>query len=144
MGLDITGIGSIFDFGSKIIDKLWPNKEDADKAKLELIRLQQEGEFKELDNALALAKMQADTNTAEATNSSVFVSGWRPAIGWVCAAALFCQFIGSPFLSWVSLTAHLPPLPSLPDWTQLTPILVGMLGLGWMRTSEKKAGVASK
>lgn len=144
MGLDVTGLGSVFDFGGKIIDKLWPNKADADKAKLELVRLQQEGEFKELDHALALAKMQAETNTAEAANPNVFVSGWRPAIGWVCAASLFCQFIGAPLLAWVSLSANLPAPPAPPDWAQLTPILMGMLGLGWMRTYEKKAGVANK
>lgn len=144
MGIDVTGLGSVFDFGGKIIDRLWPNKADADKAKLELVKMQQAGEFKELDHALELAKMQTATNTAEASNPNVFVSGWRPAIGWVCAAALFCQFIGAPLLAWVSSVANIPTPPSPPDWSALTPVLMGMLGLGWMRTVEKKAGVASR
>lgn len=142
MGLDITGVGSIFDFGSKVIDKIWPDPATRDKAKLELLKAQQEGAFREFDQLIAASKMQADTNTAEASNANVFVSGWRPAIGWVCAASLFCQFIGAPMLAWVSLSADLPAPPAPPDWAQLTPILMGMLGLGWMRTYEKKNGVA--
>lgn len=142
MGLDITGVGSIFDFGSKVIDKIWPDPATRDKAKLELLKAQQEGAFKELEAQIQFAAQQTDVNKVEAANASLFVSGWRPAVGWVCAASLFCQFIGAPLLAWVSLSADLPAPPAPPDWAQLTPILMGMLGLGWMRTYEKKNGVA--
>lgn len=144
MGTSIFDVGALFDFGSKVIDKIWPDPATRDKAKLELLKAQQEGAFREFDQLIAASKMQAETNTAEAANPNVFVSGWRPAIGWVCAASLFCQFIGAPLLAWVSISANLPAPPAPPDWAQLTPILMGMLGLGWMRTYEKKAGVASK
>lgn len=54
MGLDITGLGSIFDFGGKIIDKLFPDKDAADKAKLELLKMQQTGELAEMQNDFQL------------------------------------------------------------------------------------------
>jgi len=62
MGLDITGIGAIFDFGSKVIDKIFPDKDAADRAKLEMLKLQQEGAFKELEAQLELAKGQLAIN----------------------------------------------------------------------------------
>lgn len=142
MGLDITGLGSIFGFGSKVIDKLFPDKAEADRAKLRLIELQQAGEFKEIDAALEQSRQQTAINQEEAKSASLFVAGWRPAVGWVCVLALFAQFIGAPALTWLSLVADIPAPPAPPDWTQLTPILMGMLGLGWLRTQEKKAGVA--
>lgn len=100
---------------------------------------------------LALAQMdfsqlesQLKINLEEAKSQSVFVAGWRPAVGWVCATALGYSFVLQPFLAFtVSLwTKDLPPVPVL-DWGALSVILMGLLGLGGMRSWEKIKGVAS-
>jgi len=68
----------------KIIDKIFPDPAQKTQAQLALLQAQQAGEFKELDAQLQLAKGQTDTNQIEAANPKLFVSGWRPFIGWVC------------------------------------------------------------
>lgn len=86
---------------------------------------------------------QAQTNTSEAGNASVFVAGWRPAVGWVCAAGLASQFLAGPLLTWgAGLFGHTLAYPSL-DMGSLMTLLLGLLGLGGMRTLEKLQGVAS-
>lgn len=77
MGLDITGLGSLFDFGSKIIDKIFPDKTEAEKAKLAMLQLQQQGEFKELEAELAILSEQSKVNLEEAKSSNLFVSACR-------------------------------------------------------------------
>lgn len=85
---------------------------------------------------------QRDINKVEAAHGSVFVSGWRPAIGWVCALALAFQYLIRPLFAWATGVwwPHLPPLPGLDD--NLWQLLFGMLGLGGLRTFEKTKGVA--
>lgn len=142
MGFDITGIGSIFDFGGKLIDKLFPDKDAADKAKIEMFKLQQEGAFKELEAQLDLAKGQLAVNTEEAKNPSVFVAGWRPAVGWVCVCAYAFNYIVMPLANWIVLfwDIHAPAIVAL-DTGELTALLFGMLGIGGLRTFEKVKGV---
>jgi hypothetical protein len=91
---------------------------------------------------LAQITAQLKVNEVEAANPSVFVSGWRPFVGWVCTAALAIQFIISPTASWIAaLLGHAVAFPSLDMGTLLT-LLGGMLGLGGLRTVEKINGVA--
>lgn len=95
----------------------------------------------EIDMALVareekIALAQAEVNKVEAASDSLFKSGWRPAIGWVCAFALGYQMIGRPMLAWLStMNAWMPP-PSLEMDTLLT-LLFAILGLGAYRTYEK-------
>jgi hypothetical protein len=85
---------------------------------------------------------QLQVNQAEAASSSVFVAGWRPFIGWVCGAACAWNWIGLPILK-AGLAAWGHPLALSPaDLTEMLPILIGMLGLGGLRTTEKIKGVA--
>lgn len=137
-------ISAVLDIGGKLIDRLWPDPAQAASAKLELIKMQQSGELAKLTAETDLAKAQAATNTAEASNTNIFVSGWRPLIGWVCGMGLFSQFIVRPS---AEFTAHILgkviEYPSLDLGTLLT-LLFGMLGLGALRTTEKLQGVASK
>lgn len=138
MGLDMIGIGSIFDFGSKVIDKLFPNKDEAEKAKLALIELQQKGDLAELDATLKVAIAQAAVNTEEAKNASIFVSGWRPAVGWVCVTSLGYNYIFMPFFTYcANWWFKAPVMPAL-DTSELTTILIGMLGLIASRSFDKK------
>jgi hypothetical protein len=85
---------------------------------------------------------QAEINANEASNPNVFVSGWRPAIGWVCASALFFQYVGRPLLAWGGIVSGhaFPPLPGIDD--NLWQLMLGMLGLGGLRTFEKVKGAA--
>lgn len=142
MGFDITGIGSVLDFGSKIIDRIWPDPVQRDAAKLELFKAQQAGEFKEMDQAFEIAKGQISVNATEAANANLFVSGWRPAIGWICASALGYQYVGRPLIAWgFAACGHpLPPMPGLDD--NLWQLMMGMLGLGGLRTFEKVKGAS--
>jgi len=143
MGFDLTGISSVFDLVGKVVDKIWPDPGQAAQAKLELFKLQQAGELKELEQVFELAKAQIETNQVEAANPNLFVSGWRPAVGWVCVGGLIYTFIAQPLLSWASSIWGFPVPPSL-DMGELLTLLLGMLGLGGLRTFEKIQGKASK
>ena len=80
---------------------------------------------------------QLDINKTEAAHRSVFVSGWRPFIGWACGAAMALNFIVFPLASFVlAQTGHLVKLPTL-DMSEMMPVLMGLLGLGGLRTVEK-------
>lgn len=136
--MDITGIGSILDFGGKILDRLFPNPEARDAAKLLLLKAQKEGQFKELEMELEAAKAQIAVNIEEAKSANLFVSGWRPFIGWICGSGLAYQFLIYPIL-----VAFIPKIVQLDMGTLLT-LLMGMLGLGAMRTAEKFKNVASR
>jgi len=135
-------VTAVLDIGSKLIDKFWPNPVDAARAKLELYKAQQEGTFKEQEHVFELAKAQIEVNKVEAASSSLFIGGWRPAVGWTCVAGLGYSFFGLPMLAWASVNFGYTAPPELDMGTLMT-LLVGMLGLGGLRTMEKKAGVAA-
>lgn len=143
MGIDITGLGSVFDFGSKILDKIFPDKDSADKAKLALMELSQKGELQQIAQDFELAKSQIAVNQEEAKNSNFFVSGWRPAVGWVCVAAYAYNYLIMPLGTWASrlIDISAPALIAL-DTGELTTLLFGMLGIGGLRTYEKIKNVA--
>jgi len=141
MGFDITGLGSVFDLASKVIDKIFPDKDKAEAAKLEMFKLQQEGELKEIQNQFELAIKQNDVNVVEAGSQSVFVSGWRPFIGWVCGVALAWNYILFPLYGYTAkwISPNAPAMFAL-DSGELTTLLFGMLGLGAMRSYDKVKG----
>lgn len=145
MGFDITGLGSVFDFGSKIIDKIWPNKDEADKAKLEMFKMQQAGQLQDLQNAFQLAVKQGETNVEEAKSPSVFVAGWRPFVGWVCGTALAYNYVAMPLIVWTTKCFY-PNAPAMPALAmgELMTLLVGMLGLGALRSFDKTQGTDTK
>ena len=138
--MNLFGIGTVIDSVGKIASDLITT----DKERLEL-----ELRAKELDQAIDLA--QIGVNQAEATHSSIFVAGWRPAIGWIGAAAMAYQFLLYPMLLWGWtwmqnlgwIPAGLQPPPVL-DADQLWVILSGILGIAGMRSFEKTKGVAAR
>lgn len=134
-------VGSLIEAGMKILDKVIPDPQAKLEAQYKLLALQQAGEFKEIDAQLQMAQGQMDINKIEAANPSIFVSGWRPAMGWTCVAIFCANYIGAPFLSWVSPLLDIPPPPRL-DIGEVLPVLLGMLGLGTMRMTEKIKGAA--
>ena len=93
-------------------------------------------------HAQDLALAQIEVNKAEAASGSVFKGGWRPFIGWVCGSAFAYHFVLQPVIVFVVLAVgvDLPPLPEF-DMTSLMTVLMGMLGLGGLRTYEKQKGI---
>jgi len=130
-------ITAVLNIGSQLIDRLWPDPVQAANAKLKLFEMEKQGE-------LAGLVGQLEINKVEAANPSLFVSGWRPFVGWVCGVGLAMQFLLSPLLTWGAAIIGIPLiLPSL-DLGVLVTMLGGMLGLGGLRTLEKVKEVARK
>jgi hypothetical protein len=99
----------------------------------------------------ALMQEQTRTNQAEARHSSIFVAGWRPFIGWVGGFGLAYQFIGYPLLNWAWVfflaQGWIPPGISSPpvlEFGELMPLILGMLGVGTMRSYDKARNVDTK
>jgi len=135
-------ISASLDIGSKLIERLWPDAAAKQAAQLELLKLAQTGELAQLTAEVELAKGQLEVNRVEAQSGSILTSGWRPAVGWVCASGLAYQFLLAPLLTWAAqLGGHAIAAPSL-DMSTLMTLLLGMLGLGGMRTVEKLQGRA--
>jgi hypothetical protein len=138
--MNLLNISSIIDSVGKVAGDLITT--DKEKMQLEI-------ENRKLDQAIDIAQIQV--NKEEAKSSSLFVSGWRPAVGWIGAAALAYQFLAYPILGWAwkwlqamgYVPAEMSPPPLL-DAEQLWVMLSGILGIAGMRTFEKQKGVASK
>lgn len=140
---------------ASLLDKVIPDK-DARYARAHEIAKMVETQ------AFEMAKAQAAINQQEAAHKSLFVAGWRPAIGWICGIALAWSFVVLPILLWI--TFFVPQCPALPgggfdysgemfcvpdlatapklDMSELMTVLLGMLGLGGMRSYEKRHGVS--
>ena len=125
-------IGPIVDGFLKFI----PDKNERAKAKEQM-------EQQMLIGMTSLVQGQLAINAKEAEHGSIFVAGWRPAVGWICGLALAWNFIIQPIASWIAFLSgvDLVGMPTL-DAGELTTILLGMLGLGGLRTYEKRLGVA--
>jgi hypothetical protein len=123
--MDITGLSGLI---NTAVNKIWPDKTEAEK--------------QQLAAAVMVVQGQMDINKVEAANPSVFVSGWRPFIGWVCGSACAWNWIGLPVakLAAVVLGHSIDLSPA--DLTEMMPVLLGMLGLGGLRTLEKFKGVS--
>ena len=109
-----------------IIDKVADKIDDFTLDKEEKAQLIQE-----------INKAQIEVNKVEANSNSLFVSGWRPFVGWTCGVALCYHFVLQPFLTFVLYSfGQQITLPTF-DMGTLTTILMGMLGLGGLRSYEK-------
>ena len=141
--MDPVTVGAIVGIGKHIIRRLFPDPADQWKAEKELLELEQKGELAELDADTKLALGQLAINQAEAQHPSIFVAGWRPAVGWVCVVALAYHYLIYPFMLWVAFLAAvaLEGAPEL-DMTDLLILLGGLLGIGGFRTVEKIRKVA--
>ncbi len=81
-----------------------------------------------------LIELQSEINKMEAQHRTIFVAGWRPFIGWVCGVALAYNFVLRDMLVWYMGAETAPPALQM---EHLMTVLIGMLGLGGMRTFEK-------
>lgn len=127
-------LGSVFELGGKIIDRLFPDPAQKAQAELELLKLTQSGD---LQTTLA----QLEINAREAQHPSIFVAGWRPFVGWGCGVGLLYATVGHNLLAWLA-QAQGWPAPPVVDSDLLIYTLGGLLGIGGLRTLEKVKGVA--
>ena len=127
---DITGIGAVADLASNIVNKIWPDKSEQEKQAIAA--------------AVMVVQGQIDINKEEAKNPSVFVSGWRPFIGWVCGAACAWNWIGLKIALFIAAYSGHALNMQPADLSEMLPVLMGMLGLGGLRSYEKVNGVAAK
>ena len=126
-------LGPLFELGNSIIGRLFPDPAAKAAAELELLKMTQDGDLKQIMS-------QLEINAREAAHPSMFVAGWRPGAGWAGVAGLIYAAIGQPLLTWMA-TAKGWPTPPPVDTELLLYVLGGMLGLGGLRTIEKAKGV---
>ena len=112
-----------------LLDKVVPDKDQREKLAHEIATLAEK-------QAHSQIMAQMEVNKQEAAHKSLFVAGWRPSVGWVCCLAMAFNYIGFPLLSAAGIETTTLELDTM------LPVLLGMLGLGGMRSYEKSAGVA--
>ena len=127
-------LSSLLPVATKIIDRVVPDKNAAQKAKISM--------EKELTTAFNKANLaQIETNKIQAAHPSIFVSGARPAIMWICAFGLGWQFVVQPVAVWgLALSGAGIALPII-ETEGLMSLTLALLGLGGMRSFEKSKGV---
>ena len=122
---------SIIGVAGKVLDKFVEDKDLKSKLAAEL-----------KTQLIALDLAQAETNLEQAKHPSIFVAGARPSIMWICAFALAWQFVGAPIASWVVVMWYPTVILPVLETSELTGLVLALLGLGTMRTAEKWKGVA--
>lgn len=125
------GVDDLITAGLKVLDKFVPDPAQKQKAEAELRKSLMEWD-----------KSQTEINKVEAAHRNVFVAGWRPFIGWNCGIALSMHFVGLPIIQVVALYADFEPPVINFDMETLMTVLLGMLGLGGLRTYEKIKGIS--
>ena len=124
-------IGQVIEVADKVLGKFIPDKN---------LKMKQQKEMTMAFHDANLAQIQL--NKQEAAHKNIFVAGWRPFVGWTCGVALAYHFIVSPIVETILIAAGVAvDLPSF-EFSQLSSILMGMLGLGGLRTYEKMKGVS--
>lgn len=118
-----------------LLDKFIEDKDQKSKLAHEIATMAEK-------HAHEAAMAQVDVNKAEAQHKSIFVAGWRPFIGWTCGVALAYHFVAAPIIIFAAgwAGAEIPELPVF-DMDALMTVLLGMLGLGGLRTYEKTKGL---
>lgn len=135
--MDVTGLGAVAELATGVINRIWPDASEAEKSRMSLALAQ-------LNAELDVAKIQAGVNQKEAESESLFVSGWRPGVGWICVLALGYQYLLYPLLTWLVLWFPSMQIPKPVISDVLFELIFGMLGLAGLRSFEKFKGIARK
>lgn len=129
-------LGPVLEVGKSLIERFFPDKEEARKAEAEFLRLAAEGELKQVI-------AQLEVNVREAQHPSIFVAGWRPFFGWAGGVGFIYAVMLQPMLAWWATIQSIPVPPEL-NLDLLWVVVTGMLGIGGLRTWEKSKRVETK
>lgn len=135
LGID-DAVSAVSNLASTVVSRIWPDATVVEKAKLDQIA-------SEMTNEYQLVLSQLEINKVEAASTHIFVSGARPAAMWVGVFSLFYMGIGLSLLTWFAACVGLPAPPEFADSTS-TDILMGLLGLGGLRSFDKLKGTDTK
>lgn len=120
---------------SSLLDKVIPDADERNRLAHEIATLAERQSHE-------IAKAQIEVNEREADHQSLFVSGWRPAVGWICCIGLGCNYLFIPMANFVLVISDSSVTVPALDLSEMMPVLLGMLGLGGLRSWEKTRGVA--
>jgi len=126
-------LGPLFELGKGIIDRIFPDPAQKAAAELELMKMTQNGDLKQIMG-------QLEINAREAQHASVFVAGWRPFFGWAGGAGFVYATLLQPVLAWVGAVKGWPAPPEV-NIDLLWVVVTGLLGLGTLRSVDKAKGV---
>ena len=129
------GIDAIANLVSTTVDKIWPDANIEAQGKVDALKTQ-------LATELQYTLGQLEINKIEAASTSLFVSGWRPAVGWTGALGYGYEFLLRPLGNGLAVAYGFPPIFPGIEVDALSSLLFGLLGLGTLRTVEKVKGVA--
>jgi hypothetical protein len=127
-------LGPLFELGKGIIDRIFPDPAQKAAAELELMKMTQDGDLKQIMG-------QLEINAREAQHASVFVAGWRPFFGWAGGAGFIYATLLQPILAWVGVIKGWPAPPDV-NIDLLWVVVTGLLGLGTLRSVDKAKGVS--
>lgn len=137
-------ITSVLEIGKMALERLFPDAGKRAEQMYQLERLAHEGRVEELNAHVKLLVGQMEVNKAEAQHKSLFVAGWRPAVGWTCVSILSFNYIFVYVLTYCSQVFGWGEAPTNIDMSDLWPVLLGMLGISSAsRSYDKKNGVAT-
>ena len=143
-------ISAALDLGKAAIDKIWPDPIKRAEEHRKLEELAQNGDLARLQAEVQLLLGQMEVNKVEAAHASIFVAGWRPWVGWVGGCSLAYSGLIHPLLSWLwmlmTALGYIPEGVEAPPYIEpaiLGGIVSGMLGIGGMRSFDKKTGTAT-
>ena len=123
-------IDTILSTVGTVIDRVVPDKNAREKAKEELERALNDQDFQ-------IALEQIKVNAEEAKSESLFKSGWRPSVGWICSIAFALHFVILPLFNWFLMLCGEQPILVPFQMDTLLTVLLGLLGMGTLRTVEK-------
>ena len=126
-------LGPIFEIGKTLIERFIPDPEKKAAAEMEMFKMAADGELKQVI-------AQLEINAKEAQHQSVFVAGWRPFFGWCGGVGFAYATILQPAMVWYGMSRGWPAPPEI-NIDLLWVVITGMLGIGGMRTFEKKLGI---
>ena len=136
--MSIDPLTAAFDIGKSLISRIWPDPKDQAEQLFKIEELKQRGDLAELNAMVVSLQGQLQINAVEAGHKSIFVAGWRPFVGWVGGFSLAYAGIVEPIMRFVSVLAgYTGEFPMIETASTIT-ILMGMLGLGGMRSYDKK------
>jgi hypothetical protein len=136
--MSLDPITALLNVGESVIDKIWPDENKRLEQKLKLRELAQKGDLAVMQAEVSLLTGQMDINKEEAKSKSLFVAGWRPFVGWVGGVAFAYITIIEPLMRFIALVFGYDGKFPVIDTTITLQVLFGMLGLGVMRSFDKK------